>query len=270
MARRKKRIRTRRIRSKTFKAKSNSLGDAQADWDRSNVLGPTLQAINSTGGLIGSGSKSLGEASFSSLAECEAFVRLNSDYGPEVASHAVDTGEVANAVSEAADAPEGPQGMDWSKLMGTVGSFAVTAAPWVSAGLSIASGILGAKAAREAGKEKGRYLRKKGARAMEMAERSSRNELRKQEFQEADDRAEISSNALFAGKESFQQGSLFESVLDNNKAAAKRLSQEILSEGREQQQEYDEAADAAERAGKKGGLGAIIGGVAGAAGSIGG
>ena len=103
-----------------------------------------------------------------------------------------------------------------------------------------------------------------------MAERSSRNELRKQEFQEADDRAEISSNALFAGKESFQQGSLFESVLDNNKAAAERLSQDILSEGRQQQQEYEEAAGAAEKAGKKGGLGALIGGVAGAAGSIGG
>ena len=46
-------------------------------------------------------------------------------------------------------------------IVGTVGSFAVTAAPWVSAGLSIASGILGAKAAREAGKEKARtYARK--------------------------------------------------------------------------------------------------------------
>ena len=171
--------------------------------------------------------------------------------------------QTAQDIQTAVDA----QGFDWDKLWADSKQFGQDALPYISAGLDVFSGISAGKAIREQGKASASNLRRQGARALEQASRSAENVRIKNRFTEAGQREEIGSSPLFQGSGSVQEGSLFSSVLESNKAAAIKLSQEIIQEGEAQKREYDAAADAAEKAAKEASKGSLWQGIGSAVGS---
>ena len=179
------------------------------------------------------------------------------------------TNEIAAAAQSAQDIQTtvDAQGLDWDKLWADSKQFGQDALPYISAGLDVFSGISAGKAIREQGKASASNLRRQGARALEQASRSAENVRIKNRFTEAGQREEIGSSPLFQGSGSVQEGSLFSSILESNKAAAIKLSQEIIQEGEAQKREYDAAADAAEKAAKEASKGSLWQGIGSAVGS---
>ena len=151
---------------------------------------------------------------------------------------------------------------------GLGGTSAFLKSPYTSAGLSLLGGYFQVKSRIDTAKTKAETYRKKGERAVEKARREAKDIEEENLFKEAEAKQGIKSTGFFSGEESFESGTLFQSVLMANRRAAEKLAADVIKEGGLLKQEYDEAARATEKASKYGAIGDIVGSLAGAAGSI--
>lgn len=178
------------------------------------------------------------------------------DYPRESLEMAANVGEPAAEIL--GNVPD-DQGIDWLGNIKAAGQW-IKANPWsVTVPLDIASGIFKGKAIKEEARATAIHLREQGRLAFEKAKRESRDVEIEHEFEEEDNIEKYKQTGLFSGEESFERGTGVQGLLTANKNAAKQLMEDILTEGRRQQQAYETAATATERAAKKSAKYAAIG-----------